>query len=152
MTVSAAQLEAMGIEARLNAAENVSVVENLVDGVKHGVRQVLGPVALAGAATFVAYVAGNVLGDGVPYVINAATGKVFEHNIVSIIPGFLEGSIAVPRGYGLTEVTEAMLRQSPGSISSGQIAAFIPGGVFLGYVGSKIIGPIADSVRGRYKQ
>ncbi len=137
----------MPLEQRLNAAETTDVVDNVVDGVGMGLNQLLGPVTYAGAAAFLAYVGGNLIGDEIPRGINYLSGLALQHNVIPA----LELNIAIPRGYGLVEGVANILGRDPNTISSGAIASAGVAAAYLGYVGSRLIGPVADRFAGKGK-
>ncbi len=137
-------VNASTLEHRLNEADKgIGVCDNLGAGIDEGFSQILGPVAFAGAAALVTYVAGSIIGDTVPQGINYLTGQFFENNTIQQLGNI---SLAIPRGYGLVDAVAAVTGRDPGTISSGAIATAPVGAAYAGYVLSRLIGPALERI------
>ena len=139
--------EKVGLGGMMRQAENAQltdVAETTVKGIGSGVGTVVGPVALAGGAAFAAYVVGNLIGDNVPNMINYFVGQALPNNQIPVA----HLSVMIPRGYGLVDAVAGLTGRDPSTISSGTIAATPVAAAFVGYLGSKIAGPLGEAWRG----
>ncbi|MBI2133471.1 hypothetical protein HYU11_02200 [Candidatus Woesearchaeota archaeon] len=130
------------LEHKLYEAETKEDIgENISEGMGEGIQQILGPIAYLGGAALVTYVAGSIIGDSVPALINYATARVFENNVIAQLGN---ASIAIPRGYGLVDSVATVLGRDPSTVSSGMIASAPVGATFVGYVLSRLAGPALE--------
>lgn len=130
------------LEHKLRMSEQQDVLDNVGEGVAEGVRQIIGPVAFAGAASFVAYVAGNIAGDALPAGANYLTGLALPDHIIPLV----NLSIEIPKGYGLVNAVATVFGKDPNTISSGTLATMPVGAAFAGYVLSRLVGPSLERI------